>query len=143
MRRGHIASTTAGTCSSRRRGRGGEPAGSPTRARSRCTSCGSLPEHLVDALAEPVEAVRGDRLRESGLRDQDVVTAGGNIFEAYAPDLAQLPLDLVPRHGVAGGLRHGQSQTWLSRLVFTVEPVEHEKPRRGRAALPVDGVEVS
>jgi len=36
----------------------------------------------------------------------------------------------------------GEAETRLARLVLTLEPVQDEEARRGRATLPVDGVEV-
>src|SRR5207247_10277671 len=71
------------------------------------------------------------------------VPAARHVVEPPPPDLAQLPLDLVPRHGVARGFRNGEPQARIARIVLTLEPIQDEEARRGRASLPVDGVEVS
>ena len=63
--------------------------------------------------------------------------------QARAPDLAQLPLDPVARHARPGRLRHGEAEPRLAGLLVALEPVEREKPRRDRPAMPVDGVEVT
>src|SRR5919112_2555505 len=120
MRRSRIASTTGGTCSFRPRTRAGTYSGTPTRARRRDTSRRRLREHLVDAFAEPVEAVRSDSFGKARLRDQHVVAPGRDAFETSAPDLAQLPLDAVARDGVPGGLRHSESEPRIPGLFVTV-----------------------
>ncbi len=66
-----------------------------------------------------------------------------NPFQAIAPDLAQLPLDPVAGNGVPHGSRNRQPEPRLAGVLFTLEPVEDEEPRRGRAPLAVDSVEVS
>src|SRR5262249_20657114 len=108
-------------------------------ARSR----GRFPPPLVAPLAEPVEPVRGYGLGETGLRDQHVVTSGGNALETGSPELPQLPLDPVARNGVPGSLWHGKAKPRVPRIVLALEPVEDEEACGRRASLPVDGVKVS
>src|SRR4029077_12722409 len=98
---------------------------------------------LVHPLAEPIEPVRGDSLRPAGLHDQDVIAAGRDSLETLGPGLTQLALDPVPGDRVAGGTRHRQAEPWLTRPAVALEPVEDQEARRGRAAVSVDGVEVS
>src|SRR5207237_1190477 len=39
--------------------------------------------------------------------------------------------------------RHRQPKPRLTRIIVTLEPVQHQESRRGRAALTVDSVEIS
>src|SRR5919197_5598816 len=105
-------------------------------------SRGRLGQHLVHAVAQPREAVCLDRLGEPGLGDQDVVPPARYALQAVAPDLAQLPLDPVPRDGVPGSLRHRQPEPGVALALVPSEPVENEEARRGGPALAVDGIEV-
>src|SRR4051794_30098690 len=142
-RRSRTASKTGGTC----RWSGRAPRRSPAKARRgrrrRGTSGGHLRlrEHLVDPLAEPVEAVRIDRLGQAGTDDQDVVVAGRHAIEAVVPRLAELPLDAVALDGAADRLRHREAKTGRGLLLLW-KPVEDEKARRDRASVTVDGVEI-
>ena len=61
---------------------------------------------------------------------------------AERPELAESALDAVSAHGVARAFRHRKPEARLVFLLVAREPVEHEEPRRRRAALAVDGIEV-
>src|SRR5262249_11221950 len=100
-------------------------------------SRGRLPQPLAAPRAEPVEPVRGYGLGETGLRDQHVVTSGGNALETGSPELPQLPLDPVARNGVPGSLWHGKAKPRVPRIVLALEPVEDEEACGRRTALPV------
>src|SRR5262249_18830490 len=96
----------------------------------------------LDGRGQPVAPVSLAAFRQPRPRDPPVVAPARDPLEPSAPKLAQLPLDLVPRHGVTRRARDGETETRLARLALTLEPVENEKPSRGRAPLPVDGVKV-
>src|SRR5581483_7694531 len=97
---------------------------------------------LVDALAEPLEAVRRDRLRQAGTDDQDVVVPGRDAVEPRLPDLPELPLDPVPLDGAPDRPRNREPEPGRGGLRLR-EPVEDEKTRRHGAAVAVHGVEVA
>ena len=68
------------------------------RAAARRESRGDLPEHLVDALGEPLVAARLGRLGQPGPDDEHVVVRRGRSrprSSLRAPDLPQLALDPV------------------------------------------------
>src|SRR4029453_8197266 len=146
-RRSRTASRTGGTCS--RRGRGRRACnGTRRRVRSRDTKAGAgsvsrrrLPEHLVDPLSEPVEALRLRPFDEPRAHYQHVVVRRRKGLEARAPELTQLTLDLRPNDRAAGPLRNRDAQPRVV-AVFTRKPVQDEKPARGRPPLPIDGVEI-
>src|SRR5437867_1898394 len=97
-----------GTCrwSGRARRRSAGRARPPRRRR---TSRSRLSEHLVDPLAEPLEAASLDGVRKTGPGDQHVVTTDGDLRQARPPSLAELALDPVPDDGTAGPSRDGES----------------------------------
>src|SRR5438128_9800885 len=95
--------------------------GQPPVGRSRSR----LPEHLVDALAEPLEAVRLDRLGQPGPHDQHVVVRGRHGFEPGAPDLSQLPLNPAARRRAADRARDAEAEPRLTGLLLR-KPVEDE-----------------
>src|SRR5262249_58087891 len=97
-----------------------------------------LPGPLVAPLPEPVDPVRGDRLGEAGLRDQDVVSAGRDALEPGPPELPQLSLDLVPRDRVPCSLRHGEAEPRIAGLVLPLEPLEVQAERGRPPTPPVD-----
>src|SRR4029453_17298936 len=71
-----------------------------------------------------------------------VILAGRNPLEHRAPRLLQLSLDSVADDGPTELLRHGDPEPGLLAVLGAVEPVEHEEPRRHRAAVAIHGVEV-
>src|SRR6185437_3715403 len=81
------------------------------------------------------------RLGDTGPNDEHVVAAGWHPFDPLPPELAQLPLELVPRDRIPdrAGDRHAEPR--LGRLLLP-EPVENEEARGHRPALAIDGVEV-
>src|SRR5262249_29023062 len=97
---------------------------------------------LVDALAEPVEPARVDRLGQAGPHDQHVVLVLPQAGQPVAEELAQASLHLVPGHRGTDRLRDGQSDAGTLAPVLAREPVKDEVARRNRPAVPVDGVEV-
>ncbi len=103
-------------------------------------------QHLVDALGEPLVPAglrrppAGRHARRGRSRS---VRAIDSASRRDAPDLAQLPLDAVANDRVPDRFRHGEAETRFTRLGWPREPVEGQKPRRHRAAMPVDGVEVA
>src|SRR5262249_6992710 len=137
-RPGRGARTSSGRA---RRGRRRETPEPPSPARRSC----HLPEHLVDALDEPLVAARLGGLRESRPYDEHVVVRGreGLVGQPEPPDLAQLPLDAVACHARPCCLGHGKPEPRLTRLLGAREPVQGEEPGRDRPAVPVDGVEVT
>ena len=66
-------------------------------------SRGRLPEDLLDALAQPIEAARLDGLGEPGSHDEHVVLVLRQLGQARAEGLAQAPLHLVSHHRRAHG----------------------------------------
>ena len=87
-------------------------------------------------------ALRRRRFHETGPHHEHVVAAGRNLLESGAPELPQPSLDPVPLNRRAGALRYGEAEPGIVVLLFARKPVENEVPRRRRAALPVDGIEV-
>src|SRR5262249_50012650 len=101
-----------------------------------------LPEHLVDALPEPLRATLLGRLRQARADDEDVVAAGRQRCHPRAPELAKPSLDPVAGDGAGDGLlRHREAEPGVT-LVLAREPIQRQEPRRSRAAAPIDGVEV-
>src|SRR3954453_3635130 len=146
--RARTASRSGGTCTSRARAgrsssatrrRGRAPG---TRAHAGRASRGRLPEDLVDALAEPVEAARVHGLGQAGADDEHVVLVLRQLRQARAKRLAQAALDLVAHDRRPDGLRHREPEPRLATLLAR-EPVKDEEARRDRAAVPVDRVEVA
>src|SRR5919199_4788637 len=107
-------------------------------------SCSGLPQHLVDAVAEPAGATLVRCLGETGPDDQHVVSSRRQRLESRAPELAQATLDPVSSDGTRDGfLRHRQPEPRLLAAVLACEPVKRQEPRRNGATVPVDGIEVS
>ena len=65
----------------RRQERRDEQLVEPDREDDDALSCGGLPEHLVDALLEPVVAVRLGRLRQAAAHDEHVVVRRRHALE--------------------------------------------------------------
>ena len=86
-----------------------------------------LAEHLVDALGEPVEAVRLDRLGQALAHDQHVVVRRRHALERCPNDLAQLALDAVADDGVPDRLRNGEAKPRLADRLLAREPVSVRK----------------
>src|SRR5439155_26095964 len=101
-----------------------------------------LSEHLVQPLAQPVEAPALHRFGQPRPDDQDVVTAARDPLEPGTPELPQLPLDPVADNGAADPFRHREPEPGRA-LLLAREPVENEVAGRDGAAVPVDGVEVA
>ena len=115
-----------------------------TSADAERTSCGRLPEHLVDLLDEPLVAARLGRLGDArrGRRARSPAPAGPSAASSRQVSrscrLIRLRTTALPTD-----LRHGEAEPRLAvRVVLAREPVERQVPRRDRAALPVDRVEV-
>ena len=101
------------------------------------------PQDLVDALAQPVEPARLDRLGQARPGDEHVVAARRDALEPRAPRLAQLALEPVARHRGAERLRHREPQPRLAAPVLAREPVEDEVAAREGAAVAIDGLEIA
>src|SRR5581483_3346966 len=142
-RRSRTASRTGGICTSSGRARPRSPGTARPRRPPSGTSGGRLRhvQHLVHALAEPLEPVGCGRLGDAGADDEDVVATLGHAVEPGVPELAQLALELRARHRVPDRPRDGHAEPRARRLLLP-EPVEDEEAGRHRPAVPVDGVEV-
>src|SRR5437588_286242 len=68
--------------------------------------------------------------------------AGGDLRQAGAPRLPELPLDPVPDDGAAGPARDGEADPRRA-VVVAGKRVEDEEAGLDRAAVPVDRVEVA
>src|SRR2546423_10538801 len=122
--------------------RRGQPVhGRAGEAHRSCRENSRLLEQLVDAGAEPFEAVRLSRLHKTGTDDQHVVVPLRHALEALEPDLAQASLDPISRDCTADRTRHGKPDARLPRLLLR-QPVENEGARGNRAAAAMHRIEV-
>ena len=141
--RPRTASRTGGTCRSERVR---DATASEERARARdsdASSAAAFPEHLVEPLAEPRSVVA----RQAPRRARGARSGRSHGRPASRPTRSRqpsrsLPLHSVPLHGRAPEpFGTGDAEPRLA-VVVAREPVEDEEPRRDRAAVAVDGIEV-
>src|SRR5580765_5832642 len=99
-------------------------------------------EHLDDPLAEPVEPALLGSLRQPRPGDEDIVAALLGPRLERPPRFPQLPLHAVADDGAPDRPRHREAEPRIAVALLTGERVERQEARRGRAAAPVDRVEV-
>ena len=93
-------------------------------------------------LAEPLEAVRRDRLRQARPHDQHVVVARpARARAARCQTSRSCRLILLRSTAPPTARRHGEAEARRGRLLLR-KPVENEEARRHRAAVAIDRVEV-
>src|SRR3954451_2672592 len=142
-RRSRTASSSGGTCTALSVGTRLPCSARRRRAQCRGASCGRLLEDLGHALGEPFGAVLLHTFDQARPSCQDVVPPRMNLGEHPAPRLAKLALEPVPHDSRAVCLGDRKAETRLTGAVVSRKPVQHEKTGRGRAAMPVDGVEIA
>ena len=102
-----------------------------------------LSEHLGHLLHQPLVSPGVGRLGHARPRREHVVPPRRDRSGELLPRLAELALEPIADDGIADRLRNGKAEPRLAvRVVVTWKPVQGEVPRRHRAALSVDRIEV-